>query len=228
MPNLGAAIQRIPGVSVNRGLAGGMGGLPTTTGDATQITVRGFGPTFNESLYDGRISATSTGDRGFDFSAVGSNFVQEVDILKTPDATLSAGAIGATINVKFPKPFDSPGLKIAASGSASYSPHDGQATPNGGVLFSDTFANDTLGVLAFVDYSKSALQNNHINVQGWPGAATGTAGNKSIFAVRGGQRRRPARRTGSSRTTASTRNTSPTSARMPAWCSSGSRPTAWW
>jgi len=176
--NLGAAIQRIPGVSVNRGLAGGMGGLPTTTGDATQITVRGFGPTFNESLYDGRISATATGDRGFDFSAVGSNFVQEVDILKTPDATLSAGAIGATINVKFPKPFDSPGLKIAASGSASYSPHDGQATPNGGLLFSDTFANDTFGVLAFVDYSKSALQNNHINVQGWPGAATGTDPNQ--------------------------------------------------
>src|SRR5512146_996350 len=35
--NLGAAIQRIPGVSVNRGLANGMGGTPTTTGDATQI-----------------------------------------------------------------------------------------------------------------------------------------------------------------------------------------------
>ena len=175
--NLGEAIQRIPGVSVNRGLPNGMGGVPTTTGDATQITVRGFGPTFNESLYDGRISATATGDRGFDFGAVGSNFVQEVDILKTPDATLSAGAIGATINVKFPKPFDSPGLKIAASGSASYSPHDGQATPNGGLLFSDTFANDTMGVLAFVDYSKNALQNNHINVQGWPGAATGTAAN---------------------------------------------------
>lgn len=176
--NLGEAIQRIPGVSVSRSMdMGAMGGLPTTTGDATEITVRGFGPTFNESLYDGRMSATATGNRGFDFSIVGSNFVQEVDILKTPDATLSAGAIGATINVKFPKPFDSPGLKLAGTGAASYSPHDGQVTPNGGVLFSDTFANDTFGVLAFVDYTKNAIKNNHINVQGWPGAATGTAAN---------------------------------------------------
>ena len=56
--------------------------------------------------------------------------------MKTPDSTLSTGAIGATINVKFPKPLDQPGLRLAASGSASYATEK-KATPNGGVLFSE-------------------------------------------------------------------------------------------
>src|SRR4029079_13449726 len=90
--------------------------------------------------------------RGFDFSAVGADFVGQVDIMKTPDASLSSGAIGATINVKFPKPLDNPGLRVAASGSTSYAADEEKATPNGGILFSDTFAGDTFGVLGSVTH----------------------------------------------------------------------------
>lgn len=168
--NVAAAIQRIPGVSVSRGTSS-MGGVPTSTGDATQITVRGFGPSFNETLFDGRKVADplSGGNRGFDFSSIGADFVGEVDILKTPDATLSSGAIGATINIKYPKPFDHPGLRLAGSLSASQSPEDGNTTPNGGILFSDTFANDTFGILADLAYSDKKTRQNHINTQGWEG-----------------------------------------------------------
>lgn len=173
--NLAAAIQRVPGVSVSRG-ASALGGVPTSTGDATQITVRGFGPSFNTTLYDGRQMPTALGknsrgdsSRGFDFSAVGADFVGQVDIMKTPDASLSSGAIGATVNVQFPKPLDRPGLRIVASGSASYAPDEDKATPNGGLLFSDTFRDDSFGVLAAVNYSNHQVRANHINNQGWNG-----------------------------------------------------------
>ncbi|WP_420381014.1 TonB-dependent receptor [Novosphingobium sp.] len=166
--NLAAAVQRIPGISVSRG-ASSLGGLPTSTGDATEITVRGFGPTFNETLYDGRQASTGTSNRGFDFSAVGSDFVSEVDILKTPDATLSSGAIGATINIKYPKPFDHPGLRASASFSGKYSPDAKSVTPNGGALISDTFANNTIGILADFAYSDKKTRQNHVNIQGWEG-----------------------------------------------------------
>ncbi len=170
--NLAAAIQRVPGVSISRATTA-MGGVPTSTGDATSITVRGFGPTFNETLIDGRQIATGLGNRGFDFSAVGADFVGEVDILKTPDSSLSSGAIGATINIKYPKPLDSPGLKLAASGSGTFSPKDGRVAPNGGLLFSDTFADDTFGVLADISYAKHDVRTNHVNIQGWEGVSTG-------------------------------------------------------
>ena len=171
--NLAAALQRIPGVSVSRGTTS-MGGVPTSTGDASSITVRGFGPSFNETLIDGRVLAAVSGfgntlSRGFDFSAVGADFVDEVHILKTPDAALSSGAIGATINIKYPKPFDRPGTRLAASASASYAPDADDERPNASILYSTTFADETFGILADAVYSEHETRGNHVNVQGWEG-----------------------------------------------------------
>jgi iron complex outermembrane receptor protein len=170
--NLATAMERIPGVSVSRGAVGlGGGGTGTSTGAATQITVRGFGPSFNETLYDGRQVPTALGNvsRGFDFNAVGSDFVNQVDIMKTPDSTLSSGAIGATVNIKYPKPFDHPGMQLAGSASASDSTGADKVTPNVSLLFSDTFADDRFGILIDGAYADSKVQANHINIQGWEG-----------------------------------------------------------
>jgi iron complex outermembrane receptor protein len=168
--NLAEALQRIPGVTVSRG-ASSMGGTgaATTTGDGTEITVRGFGPTFNETLIDGRQIASGVNTRAFDFSSLGSDFVGEVDILKTPDAALSSGAIGATINIKYPKPFDYPGLKVAATIAGTDNSYASKITPVGGALISDTFADDRIGVLADFAYSEHKTQANHVNIQGWEG-----------------------------------------------------------
>jgi len=171
--DIAAAMQRIPGVTVSRGLSS-LGGVPTSTGVATQITVRGFGPQFNETLFNSRkiASGVVTGPGGassFDFSSIGADFVSEVDVLKSPDATLSSGAIGATVNIKFPLPLDHPGLEIVASASGTFSPEEGNATPNVGALFSDTFANDTLGILVDGSYAISRSRANHVNIQGWEG-----------------------------------------------------------
>jgi iron complex outermembrane receptor protein len=170
--NLATAMERIPGVTVSRGSVGlGGGGVGTSTGSATQITVRGFGPSFNETLYDGRQVPTAIGhvSRGFDFNAVGSDFVNQVDIMKTPDSTLSSGAIGATVNIKYPKPFDHPGMQLAGSASGSDSTGEDKVTPNVSLLFSDTFADDRFGVLVDGAYADSKVRGNHINIQGWEG-----------------------------------------------------------
>ncbi len=184
--NIADSLERVPGVSVSRGVSS-LGGLPTTTGDATEITVRGFGPDFNQTLFDGRRVSTGTGNRGFDFSTVGADFVGEVDVLKTPDAALSSGAIGATIDIKYPKPFDHPGLRIAATAAAADSPERGKITPNGGALISDTFAGDTLGFLVDFAYSDHKVRQNHVNVQGWEGInpTTSSALQASQFASDG-------------------------------------------
>ncbi|HVW73256.1 MAG TPA: TonB-dependent receptor [Rhizomicrobium sp.] len=165
--DIAAAMQRIPGVTVSRGVSS-LGGVPTSTGTATEITVRGFGPSFNETLFDGRKISSGAG-RAFDFSTIGADFVSEVDVLKSPDATLSSGAIGATVNIKFPKPFDSPGPKWVTSASATFSPEEGNATPNVNVLLSDTFAHDTLGFLVDGAFFQARTRADHVNIQGWEG-----------------------------------------------------------
>jgi iron complex outermembrane receptor protein len=165
--DIAAAMQRIPGVTISRGTSV-LGGVSTSTGAATEITVRGFGPSFNETLFDGRKIASGAG-RSFDFSTIGADFVGQVDIMKTPDATLSSGAIGATVNIKFPKPMDNPGLHIVGGASGTFSPEEGNVTPNVNALVSDTFANDTLGVLIDGSISESRTRANHVNIQGWEG-----------------------------------------------------------
>lgn len=171
--DIAAAMQRIPGVTVTRG-ASAIGGVPTTTGNATQITVRGFGPTFNETLFNGRKIASGVG-RAFDFSSIGADFVSQVDIMKSPDASLSSGAIGATVNLKFPNPFDHPGMEFVATGGGTISPEEGNMTPNINALFSDTFANDTFGILLDASYAQDRTRANHVNIQGWEGTQINAA-----------------------------------------------------
>jgi iron complex outermembrane recepter protein len=171
--SLGEAMQRIPGVTVTRTSMRGQGGPELYTGAPSGITVRGFGGDFNETLIDGRPQATASGGgnagRGFDFSSVGADFVSEMDVLKTPDFGLSSGAVGATVNIKFPKPFDHPGLQVSAFGSTTETTNDGSFRPSVGALFSNTFFDNTLGVLVDGDYSDTRVSAHHQDIVGWKG-----------------------------------------------------------
>jgi len=159
--NVAESMQRIPGVSIQRS---------GTRGDATGITVRGFGGDFNETLVDGRHISTATGGRSVDFSTVGSDFVGGLMVMKTPDVTLSTSSIGATVNISYPKPFDHPGLRAAASISGNEQSHANKINPTIGGLFSNTFANDTLGILIDGIYTKRDTTTNHVNIPGWEGS----------------------------------------------------------
>ncbi|MCP5412467.1 MAG: TonB-dependent receptor [Alphaproteobacteria bacterium] len=165
--DLAAAMQRIPGVTISRGVSS-LGGVPTSIGTATQITVRGFGPAFNETLFANRQVASGVG-RAFDFSAIGADFVSRIDVMKTPDATLSSGAIGATVNIRFPEPLDHPGFNMVGSASTTTSPEQGAFTPTVKALISDTFDHDRFGILLDGAYAVSRTRGNHVNIQGWEG-----------------------------------------------------------
>ena len=167
--NLATAMMRIPGVTVNRGVTS-MNGISTSTGEPSEITVRGFGPTFNETLFDNRKVSSGVSNRGFDFSGLNSDLVEQIEILKSPNSSLSAGAIGATINIIYPKPMDFPGLRMMASASTTYSPEEGKFTPNGNFLFSDTFANDRFGILIAGAYTETKNRSNEATIWGWEGA----------------------------------------------------------
>lgn len=163
--NLAQALMRIPGVTTSFTSNATNNGQSTTTGQGTTITVRGFGPQFNETLFDGRVVPSGVGGRSFDFSGLSADMVSRLEVLKSPDAAVSAGAIGATVNVVYPKPFDRPGLTVAASASANINVDDGRWKPNGNFLISNTFANDKVGVLLAGAYSSLSVTQNQ--VQNW-------------------------------------------------------------
>ncbi|WP_281821176.1 TonB-dependent receptor [Sphingobium sp. BS19] len=158
--NVAASLQRLPGVSINRS---------GSRGEPDGITVRGFGGDFNETLIDGRRISTATGGRSVDFSSVGADFVGQLAVLKTPDVSLSSSSIGATVNISYPKPFDSPGTRVAFSASGSVQDDAGKIVPTVGALFSKTFADDTLGILVDGIYTRRDTQVNRVYVSGWQG-----------------------------------------------------------
>ena len=169
--NLATAMMRIPGITITRAstVAFGM----TSTGQATQITARGFGPAFNETLFDGRFIPSAVGGRSFDFTSLSADLVQQLDVLKTPDASLSAGAIGATVNVKYPKPFDKSESVLVASTSATYSPENGNITPNGNFLVSQTFDGTKIGKIGFLvagAFNDIKTTTKQASIWGWIGS----------------------------------------------------------
>ena len=164
--NVADALQRIPGLSIQRVGA---------RGEANGITVRGFGGDFNDTLFDGRHISTVGLDRNgnpsraVDFTTVGADFIGQINVLKTPDVELSTSAIGATINVLLPKPFDYSGLKVAAFLGGSLQSRDKHVRPRAGLLISDTFAHDTFGILADATYTREDTKANHVFIPGWVG-----------------------------------------------------------
>lgn len=170
--SIGEALSRIPGVTVNRGSINAGNGATTATGNPTGITVRGFGTQFNEVLVEGRPVASGNG-QSFDFAALGAEYVGELDILKSPDFSLSTGAVGATINIKSPRPFDKPGLQARAFGSMNDYQMDGGVRPAFGAFVSDTFFDDTFGVLLAGDYTDKHSTQHHFDDVGWKGAYLG-------------------------------------------------------
>jgi len=158
--NVASAMQRLPGVSIQRSGA---------RGEATGVSIRGFGGDFVDTLYDGRHISTATGGRGVDFTTVGADFVGRLSVYKTPDVELSTSAIGGTIDIAYPKPFDRKGLHIAATASGAYQSRDKGVTPTGGVLISDTFMDDTIGILGDVAYTRHDTKSNHVFIPGWIG-----------------------------------------------------------
>ena len=164
--NVADALQRVPGLSIQRVGA---------RGEANGITVRGFGGDFNDTLFDGRHVSTVATDRNggasraVDFTTVGADFIGQINVLKTPDVELSTSAIGATINVLLPKPFDYDGLRVAAFAGGSLQSRDGHVRPRAGVLVSDTFADGTFGILADATYTREDTKANHVFIPGWIG-----------------------------------------------------------
>ena len=158
--NVAASLQRLPGVSIQRDGA---------RGEANGVTIRGFGGDFNETLVDGRRLSTATGGRAIDFSTLGSDFIGALAVYKTPDVTVAANSIGATIDISYPRPFDRPGFQLAVTASGSLQEQAGKIVPTGGVLISNTFADDTFGVLANVIYTRHDTETNNVFNHGFPG-----------------------------------------------------------
>lgn len=175
--NVAESLQRIPGVAIDR-----------SNGEGRFVTVRGFGPAFNTVLVNGRTFASDNQGREFSFDLLAAELISGAEVYKSSQARLQDGGIGATLNVKTPRPLDIGGFKAVVSAKGQYERNSKSATPQAFGLISDTFADDTFGVLASISYQKRDAQTRFVQNRGYiPRTTVGPAANplfSNVFAPR--------------------------------------------
>lgn len=158
--NVADALQRVPGISVNRG-----GGV------ANQVTVRGLGPSFVNVLLNGRVLATADSGRAFNFDALPSEIISQALVHKTSLAKLPAGGIGGTINIKTASPLDFHGLHFSASVSGNENHLDsglgGNVEPRVSAMIGDTSRDGSFGWLVSALTQKRSFQIKQITTGDW-------------------------------------------------------------
>ena len=127
------ALQRVPGVSINRFSAGNDPDHFSVQGSG--VVVRGL--TYTRSELNGRDTFTANNGRGLSFADVPAELVGGVDVFKSPSADMIEGGIAGTVNLRTRVPFDSTGLVIAGTLENSYSDFIKKSAPTVSVLLSD-------------------------------------------------------------------------------------------
>ncbi|MFN4287001.1 MAG: TonB-dependent receptor [Brevundimonas sp.] len=151
--NLAEAVQRIPGVSIDR-----------DAGEGRQITVRGLSSDFTRTRINGMEAQATTGGtdssgganrgRGFDFNVFASELFSNVRVRKTAAAETEEGSLGATVDLRTTRAFDYNGFRMAASIQGGYNDLSQTWSPRAAFLISNRFADDRLGALLSVAYSQ--------------------------------------------------------------------------
>jgi TonB-dependent receptor len=145
--NMAESLQRITGVQITR-----------SKGEGQLVSVRGLDPKFTQLLYNGRYLPAASGSRNFDFTILSADFVSALQVAKSPTADSLDGGIAATIDVQTAKPLDIGGRRAVVNAEAIHESNPDSVQPHVSAFFSDTFAEDRLGLAFGIDYSKRDLQ----------------------------------------------------------------------
>ena len=157
--NLAESLQRITGVAVSR-----------SNGEGSQITVRGFGPEFNLVTLNGRQMPGTGNTRSYNFENLASDGVSALEVFKTARAENPTGGLGATVNIVTGKPLSSPGEKLSVSAKAlhdSSNVEGNNITPELSALYSNTFADESLGFAVSLSHQRRDFQQQSAHIQGW-------------------------------------------------------------
>ena len=173
--NLAEAIQRLPGVTIDR-----------ENGQGRTISVRGLGADFTRVRLNGLEAQAAYGgnrSRGFDFSMFASELFNSITVRKTQSAEIEEGSLGATVDLQTGRPLDfgGSGINSALSVQGSYNDLSEKTVPRVAGLLSWTNDSRTFGALVSVAYSERAPISESFNTTRWqagdPSAAYGSGNN---------------------------------------------------
>ena len=162
--NVAEALQRVPGVVINREF-----------GEGERVSLRGTAPNLTKTLVNGHAIATAdwfvleqlAATRSFNYLTLPAEIVGQLDVYKSGQADVEEGGIGGTINVHTRNPLDLKPFTVSASVQGVYSERRDSFDPQASGLFSWKNDTDTFGILVGAVYQKRDIRRDGIEVLGY-------------------------------------------------------------
>lgn len=155
--NLGEALQRIPGITVEPNAGGDIG---SSVGEGGTINVRGLQANFTQVRVNGLIATNPGTERGFSFNVLGSDLIASAVVRKTLTAKDDEGGLAGTVDLKTYHPFDYKDRILSVTARGNYTDQAKKLNPAGTLIFSDQFADGRLGIAAGVSYDYRDIVEN--------------------------------------------------------------------
>jgi iron complex outermembrane receptor protein len=170
--NLAEALQRVPGVQVNREF-----------GEGERVSVRGTSPTLTRMLFNGHSLATAdwfildqlNTTRSFNYLMFPADIIGQAAVYKTSQADIEEGGIGGTIDVVTRNPLDLDEFELSGSLQGVHTELADKTNPQATALVSWKNPDETLGLLAAAVYQKREIRRDGVEVLGYFDADPGPA-----------------------------------------------------
>jgi TonB-dependent receptor len=158
--NAAEALQRVPGVSVER-----------DQGEGRFVTVRGLAPDLNSATINGtQVPAPESGRRAVALDVLPAELVQSLSVVKTLTPDMDANSLGGTVEVQTLSAFDHDGPYYTGTVEGSYDGNTGQTSPKLSGAVSQRFAvgerPDTLGIAAAFSWQKRDFGSDNVETGG--------------------------------------------------------------
>jgi len=158
--NAAEAVQRLPGVSVER-----------DQGEGRFVSVRGLGPDLNSVTINGTLVPAPESDRrAVALDVLPAELVQSLTVIKTLTPDMDANSLGGTIDVESLSAFDHEGLFYTGSTEASYDENTDKTSPKFSGAISDRFSLgdgiDNFGVAAALSWQERKFGSDNVETGG--------------------------------------------------------------
>ncbi|MGH8221673.1 MAG: TonB-dependent receptor [Woeseiaceae bacterium] len=162
--NVAEALQRVPGVVINKEF-----------GEGERVSLRGTAPNLTRTLLNGH--AVSSADwfildqlnttRSFNYLMLPADIIGKVEVHKSSQADFEEGGIGGTVNVITRNPLDLESMTVYGSFQAAHTDLADETTPQANALFSWKNPDETLGILVAGVYQERKIRRDGVEVLGY-------------------------------------------------------------
>lgn len=163
--NIASSLNSIPGVQLTR----------DGNGDGLQVSIRGLGASFTKVTLNGSpVDTSSLGlaqqnqDREVTLDLFPSQFFSQLEVQKSPEASMVEGGVTGNVNLRTLRPFDQPGTHLTYDLGANITDADGtNSRPQGSLIGSWTNQAGTFGVLAGIASNRTKQKFSGWDSIGW-------------------------------------------------------------